>query len=277
MTTKWGQDPSSGGEEMQPNSMAEMPLYSEDAEVTEEISDGPVGSRTAALAEPVPIGRIPLERVKYWFESAWRVMRESPVDFVMAQLLVCLGTILSLGFLIGPLTAGYYRYTLMRLRGEDAEHKELFSAFSADAFVGTFVAGVGYLAAFVLVGSAFSALGFLIGHIPGVGSPIGFVIRFTGTVILVGGYGFWSFLPALIHERGLQNKVAALTLGEAWRGDMLGGSLLGLAVGVAPFVGGVVVGLGILLGGPIGMLVGAQAYRDVFDGERVQGVPGTLA
>lgn len=61
-----------------------------------------------------------------WLAKGWRIYRSDAGTFSLSALVMFLLSLLSLGLLIGPLTAGFYRMVFKKMRGEQPQVGDLF-------------------------------------------------------------------------------------------------------------------------------------------------------
>jgi hypothetical protein len=210
--------------------------------------------------------RVPIEHLGRWIQAGWTLMTASLVDYVIAQLLVSVLIAASFGLLTGPLLAGYFRFALKRSRGYASDFNDLFSALS-QSFGATFVVGIVLAVGTVISTSLLAVLANLIlGQIPFIGVLLQALLLLGGTIAISGAAGVFTLMLPLIHERGLTPAAALELCLDMLRTDWARAGLFGVVVGGLPALGSFVCGLGVLIGGPLGMLVAAQGYRATFDG-----------
>ncbi len=204
-------------------------------------------------------------QVKDWVGSAWRVLRASMADFAIAQLLVTVGAVVSCGLLIGPLAAGLLRFARKRMAGIDAELKELFVAFDKETFLPAWLVGLGFFAATVLILTIHMAGIYVLGLVPGLGMLLVSSAYLAVVVVVAALAGAWLLTLFLVNE--LERPV-----GEAWETvwrmflvDWWGASGLFIVTGAAPVLGVLLAGAGVLIGGPLGVLIAAHASRELFE------------
>lgn len=82
----------------------------------------PYGS-IAPMSGALETGRVD---VADWLAKGWQIYRSDAGTFSLSALVLLLLSLLSLGLLAGPLTAGFYRMVFKKLRGEQPQVGDLF-------------------------------------------------------------------------------------------------------------------------------------------------------
>ncbi len=259
-----------------PEGYTEMPVFVPDdhEHPGTGAGDGASGEGySSAVAECSPVDEtertpmacdLSLARLKGWVKAAWAVLQPALKEFVAVQGLALVLTAVSCGLLVGPVGAGTLRFARRRMNGEQAELSELFSAFEKDRFVPTFLAGVGYLAALVLVVACDAGIAAVVDAVPGLGWLLTLAVHVGAMMVAAGLGGAWCFILAQIDERKESIQGAWDVLARSFRSDWVGFGGLFVAIGMWFVAGGLAFGLGILVGGPLGFLVATHAFREVF-------------
>jgi uncharacterized membrane protein len=210
-------------------------------------------------APPTDLSHEP--EIKDYLIKAWELVLAEPVLMIVGYLVI--GIILSLSsafvvglLLVGPTLVGFYQVIEKLLNGEPAEFEDLFAGFQD--FVRTMVAGL-LLCAFILAGSAASTvISFLLAYIPCLGLLVAIPVTVAITLAVIAATFFLMPIVALSSEEPIEAMRQSLSFASD---ELKPVALLSLVFLALTCVGAAVCGVGLLLTGPIAMIVQVLAYN----------------
>jgi len=212
---------------------------------------------------PPPGPVVPTEHLNVWVENAWNMFRAGVKDLIIVQGIVLLISFATLGLASGLLMAGYYRYAIRRTHGEPGDLNDLFSGFSGSAKA-TFPVGVAMVLGLVGVSSIIAVIDLLLSQIPYLGLIFRACFDLVAGMALTAALGVASLMFPLLHEQEYSLESAFKQCVGMVKANWARAALLGLAIGGLAVMGGLFFGVGVLATGPLGILIGAQAYRVLF-------------
>lgn len=179
--------------------------------------------------------------------EAWRIFKDYPGVFIGAALILAfvsialssipfLGTLISI-IVIPPLTGGYYYMALKASLGEKPEIGDLQKGF--DYIVP--------LVVYSIASGIIISLGFLLLIVPGIYLAVGYV--FAQLLIIDKDMDFWDAMET-------SRKVVT----KNWFSIFV----LLLAVLGITILGVLALGIGLLVALPLGIIISAVAYKDIF-------------
>jgi len=169
------------------------------------------------------------------FSKAWDVFRRQPDTLILGFLAAIVGGVLTLGFAMAPLMVGYIRMLDRASRDETVDVSEVLDGMPT--FVPAFLVALITTSA-VVIGSIFVVL-------PGV------------VVAVVWCFALW--FVALAEQAAWPSLRSSWSLVRHNLGNVL---LLLLAIALANFIGSLLI-VGILVTGPITLLVTTLAFREL--------------
>lgn len=208
--------------------------------------------------------RVPIEQLGQWIERSWGRFSTAVRDYVIVQALVFVLIFGSLGLLTGPVMAGYYRFALRRIRGERADYNELVIALTT-AIRATFVSGIALFGASVAAASILLVINLIISQIPMVGVVLEAAFTLSGSVAFSAALAILSLIFPLIYEKQKTPGEALEICLDMIRTDWVRAGIFGAVVGSAAALGLMAAGVGILIGGPVGILIAAHGYRSTLE------------
>lgn len=229
-------------------------------EPTQNQPDGPPG--------PPPGPQVPLEKLGPWFERAIALLQKDPQGMLRDQALVLGLSLVSLGTLTGPLLAGYYRVCLKRLRNQPSDFNDLFSGLTAN-FVPNLLVGLVMVMVLGALGSITAVVCLILSQIPLLGFLLQAVFVLAAALVVGGGLGLFSLMFPLIHQANRDHGSALDELLALWQRDWQKAAVLGVCIGGPAVLGGMFALIGVILTGPISLLVAAQAYVELFESEQM--------
>lgn len=199
--------------------------------------------------------------IKDYLTKAWELVIAEPVlmivGFLVVSIILSISTAFVVGLvLVGPTLVGFYQVIQKLLDGEPAAFEDLFAGFQD--FVRTMVAGL-LLCAFILVGSAVSTvLSIILGQIPCLGLIVAIPLSLAISLAVAAATFFLMPIVALSSEEPIEAMRQSLSFASA---ELKPVALLSLVFVALTFVGAVVCGVGLLLTGPMAMIVQVLAYN----------------
>jgi hypothetical protein len=199
--------------------------------------------------------------IKEYLTKAWELVLAEPVLMIVGYLVI--GVILSISsafvvglLLVGPVLVGFYQVIHKLLNGEPAAFEDLFAGFQD--FVRTMVAGL-LLCAFILAGSAVSTvIGFILGNIPCLGLIVAIPLTVAISLAVIAATFFLMPIVALSSVEPVEALRQSLSFASA---ELRPVALLSLVFVALTCVGAAVCGVGLLITGPMSMIVQVLAYN----------------
>lgn len=254
----WSDDGRRGGGDGAPNPYQEIPSYDHGGGAPGPVWDEPTNPSV------IPSGpQLPIEQLGSWLERSWNLLTVGVKDLVLVQLLVLVLILATGGLLAGPMLAGYYRYAIKRTRGASGDFNDLFSALST-SLQSTFLVGIAMVGVLLSSAAILAVLDLIVGQVPVIGIVLRAAVDLSGMILIAAAFGFFSLMLPLIHEKGHTPTRALDVCLTMLISDGGRAGLFGAVVGGAPMIGGLMCGVGLLLGGPLGILTAAQAFRATF-------------
>jgi hypothetical protein len=210
-------------------------------------------------APPVDLSDEP--DIKDYLSKAWELVLAEPVLMIVGFLVI--GAIITISsafvvglLLVGPTLVGFYQVIQKLLNGEPAAFEDLFAGFQD--FVRAMIAGL-LLCAFVLVGSAVSSVvGFILGQIPCIGWIAVLPLALAVYLAVIAATFFLIPIVALSSTEPGEAMRQSLQFASA---ELKPVAMLSLVLLALSFVGFVVCGVGLLITGPMSMIVQVLAYN----------------
>lgn len=224
--------------------------------------DIPVALQLNPGLEGLPI---PSDRFVPWLQEAWEGFLLRPGRLIFSFLLVAGVTTITAGILMGPMIVGYFIF-LERLRdGEDPSAFDVFEGF--ELLVPAMRAGLVVVAVSLLLSMAGAAVGLALGVVPLLGGILALVARLAFAVATL------AVMPVALLALGLRLHrdpgVSTLELFKAVARvvvmDPMGALIYGAATGILAASGSALMGIGVLVTGPLAMWVVSTAYDEVFE------------
>jgi uncharacterized membrane protein len=211
---------------------------------------------------PPPSGSSQEPAYGAWVSEAWNLVLAEPVLLIIGWLvlavIITISGVVAVGplLLTGPLMVGYYLVIQKRLNGEPASFEDLFAGFQD--FVRTMIAGL-LFCAFWVAGTIINVIaGFILQFVPCLGWVVSVVLAIVVVLLVFAATFFLLPMVALSRIEPVDACKRSLEIASEEIKPVI---LLTLLIIGLQCAGTLACGLGLLITGPMAMVIQVLAYK----------------